>query len=145
MLGLSTLTSMLAAPTAGHWSDRRGDRWGVAAAGLLAGTAGLAALAAGLPALVAAGVILTAIAGGSNQSLATVIVGDLAEPARRSRALGWMHTVGDLTSAIAPPLAYAVIPWLGLPGLYLACAVLLVALAVWVVRLARGWRAAQAA
>ena len=66
-----------------------------------------------------------------------MIVGDLAEPARRSQALGWMHTFGDLTSAIAPPLAYALIPWLGLPGLYLACGALLVLLALWVLRLAR--------
>jgi putative MFS transporter len=138
MLGLSTLTSMWAAPLAGHWSDRLGSRWRVAAAGLLAGVVGLGFLAAGLPpAAILLGVVLTAIAGSSNQSIATVLVGDLAEPARRSRSLGWMHTFGDLTSAIAPPLAYALIPWLGLPGLYLACAVLLAGLAIWVVRLAQ--------
>jgi MFS family permease len=137
MLGLSTLTSMLAAPVAGHWSDRLGNRWGVAAAGLLAGAIGLGILAAGLPAVIAVGVILAAIAGSSNQSLATTIVGDLAERSRRSRSLGWMHTFGDLTSAIAPPLAYALIPWIGLSGLYLACAVLLAGLAAWVARLAK--------
>jgi MFS family permease len=143
MLGLSTLTSMLAAPIAGHWSDRLGSRWGVAAGGLAAGAVGLGILAAGLPAIIAVGVILTAIAGSSNQSLATAIVGDLADPARRSRSLGWMHTFGDLTSAIAPPLAYALLPWLGLPGLYLFCAVLLVGLAAWVLRGGRARDATQ--
>jgi MFS family permease len=140
LLGLSTLTSMFAAPVAGHWSDRLGSRWWVAAAGLLAGVVGLALLAAGLPAAILAGVALTAIAGSSNQSLATALVGDLAEQARRGRSLGWMHTFGDLTSAVAPPLAYALLPWLGLPGLYLACAVLLGAMAAWAARLARRGR-----
>ena len=147
MLGLSTLTSMWAAPLSGHWSDRIGSRWWTAAAGLLAGVVGLGLLAVGLPAAILVGVVLTAIAGSSNQSMATALIGDLAERARRSRSLGVMHTFGDLTSAIAPPLAYALIPWLGLPGLYLACGALLIGLVIWVARLAqaRGLTVASAA
>ncbi len=37
-----------------------------------------------------------------------------------------MHTAGDLGSAIGPPIAYALLPLVGLPGLYLFCAGLFV-------------------
>jgi hypothetical protein len=48
-----------------------------------------------------------------------------------------MHTLGDFSSALAPTLAYALLPWLGLPGLYLACALLCLLMAIWSFRLAR--------
>ncbi|RMF36343.1 MAG: MFS transporter, partial [Chloroflexi bacterium] len=35
-----------------------------------------------------------------------------------------LHTVGDLTSALGPPLAYGLLPVLGVPALYLLCAFL---------------------
>ena len=136
-LGMSTFISMWIAPLAGHWSDRLGSRWWVAAGGLLAGAFGLGLLAARLPAAIFPGIVLSAVTSGSNQSLATAVVGDRAETARRGLSLGWMHTVGDLSSAIAPPLAYGLIPWIGLPGIYLACAALLAGMVAWAARLAR--------
>jgi hypothetical protein len=48
-----------------------------------------------------------------------------------------MHTFGDLSSAIAPPLAYWILPWIGLPGIYLACAGLLAGMWMWAVQLAQ--------
>jgi MFS family permease len=137
LLGLSTLISMFAAPLAGHWSDRIQNRWRVAAGGLIPGVLGLGLLAVGHPAVILLGVPLSAIAAGSNQSLATALLGDFTAGARRGRALGWMHTFGDLSSAIAPPLAYWILPWIGLPGIYLACAGLLAGMWLWAVQLAQ--------
>jgi hypothetical protein len=88
------------------------------------------------------GVVLVAIAGGSNQSLATAVLGDVTAGHRRGQAMGWMHTFGDLSSAAAPLLVYAALPWLGLRGIFLASAVLLLVILAWAWRLARQYRPA---
>ena len=137
LLGASTLTSMITAPIVGHWSDQIGNRWRVAAAGLLPGIIGAACLAIGNPILILIGVPLSAIAGGSNQSLATAVLGDHIGDAHRGRALGWMHTFGDLSSAIAPPLAYGLLAWIDIPGIYAICVILLSAMLIWTLALAR--------
>jgi MFS family permease len=79
-------------------------------------------MALGLPAAILAGVPLTAISSGSNQSVSTALVGDLGESGRQSRRLGVLFTVGDLASAVGPLLAYALIPQLGTASLYLLAA-----------------------
>lgn len=142
LLGVNTLISMFAAPLAGHWSDRLRSRWKVAVWGLLPGALGLALLATVHPWAIIPGVLLVAIAGGSNQSLATAVLGDVTAGHRRGRAMGWMHTFGDLCSAAAPLLVYAMLPWLGLTGIYLVCAGLLLALILWAWQLAVVYRAA---
>lgn len=137
LLGISTFIAMVSAPVAGHWSDRIQNRWRVVAGGLLPGALGLVLLALGAPLVIILGVVLSAIASGSNQSLATAMLGDLIASERRGRALGWMHTCGDLSSAIAPPLAYALLAWIGLAGIYLGCAMILVGMLLWSLRLAQ--------
>jgi MFS family permease len=137
LLGANTLISMLAAPVAGHWSDRAGGRAWVAGGGLAGGALGLGLLALGHPAALAPGVALCALAGSTAQSLATALLGDHTPAAQRGRALGWMHSFGDLSSAVAPPLAYALMPAVGLSGLYLACAVAIAGLAAATLQLAR--------
>jgi MFS family permease len=141
LLGLSTLTSMFAAPMAGHWSDRIGNRWRVVSRMLLPGLLGTALLAVGQPMLIVFGVVLSALAAGSSQSLATTLLGDLARRERLGRTLGSMHTFGDLCSALAPPLAYAVLPFIGLTGVYAACVLLLAAVLVLSLRMAQRTRA----
>jgi MFS family permease len=136
LLGLSTLVSGLTAPLAGHWSDRASSRWLVAAGLLLPGVIGALLLALGLPPLVLLAVPLSAVSAGSSQGLAATLLGDFAAPAQRGRAFGFMHTLGDFSSALAPTLAYAFLPWLGLPGLYLICALLCLFMAAWSFRLA---------
>jgi MFS family permease len=121
-LGLSTLIAATSAPVMGGLSDRVGDRWRVAAVGLVPGVAGFGLLAVGLPLTTLFGVPLTAITGGSNQGLSTALVGDLGNIGRQSRRLGVLFTVGDLASAVGPPLAYALIPLIGVENLYLIVA-----------------------
>jgi MFS family permease len=117
-----TLLSIAAAPLAGTASDRLGSRWGVAGWGLAIGVVSMALVAWGKPLAILAGVSLGAIAGGSVQALVTALTGDLVSHAQRGRAIGLLHTVGDLGSAVGPPIAYALMPLIALRGVYLLCA-----------------------
>ncbi len=117
-----TLLSTVAAPLAGTMSDRLGSRWKVAAWGLAIGIISMALVAWGTPAAILTGMSLGAVAGGSVQVLVTALTGDLVSQAQRGRAIGLLHTAGDLGSAIGPPAAYVLIPWIGLRGVYLLCA-----------------------
>jgi MFS family permease len=127
-LGAHGLISMVAAPVMGSLSDRLGNRWRVAAGGLLPGVAGFGLLAFGsLPALLF-GLPLVAVCGGSNQGLSTALVGDLSGDRQRGRWLGVLFTIGDLASAVGPLLAYGLIPHLGVPGVYVFSAVVIICL-----------------
>ncbi len=117
-----TLLSVVAAPLAGAASDRLGSRWGMAAWGLAIGVVSMALVAWGEPVAILAGVSLGAVAGGSVQALVTALTGDLVSQAQRGRAIGLLHTAGDLGSDIGPLAAYALMPWIGLGGVYLLCA-----------------------
>jgi MFS family permease len=117
-----TLLSMVAAPLAGTASDWLGSRWGVAAWGFAIGIVSMALVAWGAPLAILAGVSLGAVAGGSVQALVTALTGDVVSQAQRGRAIGLLHTAGDLGSAIGPPAAYALMPWIELRGVYLLCA-----------------------
>lgn len=117
-----TLLSMGAAPLAGVASDWLRNRWRVAGLASAIGAASMALLAIGglWPALV--GLLLGAAASGGVQAIATIATGDMAVKAQRGRAIGVLHTAGDLGSALGPPAAYALLPTIGLPGVYLLCA-----------------------
>jgi MFS family permease len=117
-LGLSTLTAMASAPVIGGLSDRAGNRWRVAAGGLVPGVLGFSLLVASQPWTIVLGVPLTAVTSGSNQSLSTALIGDLGNMGRQSRRLGVLFTAGDLASAVGPLLAYALIPWVGVRNVY---------------------------
>jgi MFS family permease len=117
-----TLLSTVAAPLAGVASDRLGSRWRVTTWGLAVGIISMGLVAWGAPTAILAGISLGAVAGGSVQALATALTGDLVSQAQRGRAIGLLHTAGDLGSAIGPPAAYALMPWIGLQGVYLLCA-----------------------
>jgi MFS family permease len=117
-----TLLSTVAAPLAGAASDWLGSRWKVAAWGLAIGITSMALVAWGAPIAILTGISLGAVSGGSVQALVTALTGDLVSQAQRGRAIGLLHTAGDLGSAIGPPAAYALMPWIGLRGVYLLCA-----------------------
>ena len=117
-----TLLSMGTAPLAGVLSDWLQNRWRVAGGAAAMGIASMLFLAIGgvWPSLV--GLLLGAAAGGGVQAIATTLTGDMAATARRGRAIGVLHTAGDLGSALGPPVAYALLPAIDLPGVYLLCA-----------------------
>ncbi len=117
-LGLSTLIAMASAPVIGGLSDRAGNRWRVAAGGLVPGVVGFSLLVASQPWTIVLGVPLAAVTSGSNQSLSTALIGDLGNTGRQGRRLGVLFTAGDLASAVGPLLAYALIPWVGVRNVY---------------------------
>jgi len=125
-LGLSTLIAMFAVPLVGSISDRVGNRWRIASGGLVPGVVGFGLIALGLPLSILLGIPLVAATSGSNQGLSIALSGDLGNGQTQSRRLGVLFTFGDFASAIGPPLAYALIPVVGLETLYLASAGLFV-------------------
>jgi len=127
LLAGRTLFSMAAAPLAGLVSDRLASRWTVAAGGLVVGAASMGLMAWDAPGAILTGIALGSISSGSLQALISALTGDLVAPAQRGRAIGLVHTAGDLGSALGPLAAYALLPWVGLTGAYLLCALLFAA------------------
>lgn len=135
-IGVATLTgvlsasraglSMLAAPLAGAFSDRLGERWRIVVGALALGAVSLALLTLNAWAAILAGIAGVALVRGSSEAMVTALTGDLAREEQRGRAIGLVHTASDLGSAIAPPIAYLLLPWIGLKGVYLGCAALFV-------------------
>jgi MFS family permease len=121
-LGLTTLISTISAPVMGAASDRMASRWRIVSAGLLLGVIGYLVLSTGTYISIPIGLVLVAIASGSNMNLSTTLIGDLSNPDQHSRRLGALFTLGDLASAIGPPVAFAWIASLGLQSLYLLSA-----------------------
>ncbi len=124
MLSINALVSMFSAPLFGALSDRLGNRWRAAAAGLLPGAAGFSMLAFAAPLVALLGVPLAAVTSGSSQGLSTTLVEEAGDAHFRSRRLGILFTVGDLASAIGPLLAFALIPFAGIQSLYSLAALL---------------------
>jgi MFS family permease len=124
ILGVSTLTGMLSAartavsmasaPAAGLISDALKDRWSALAASLGFGCVGLSLLALDSPLPLILGLLLCAVPAGGVAVLTRILVGELSHRSIQGRAMGIVQTVGDLGSAIGPPLAFLVLPAAGL-------------------------------
>jgi MFS family permease len=124
LIGLRTILSMFAAPLAGSLSDKSGNRWGVTMTGLIFGSIGMLLLIRPDPVFILVGIGFSAIAGGSIQALVTTRTGDLVDQEQRGKAIGLLHTSGDLGSALGPITAYFLLRWINLSGVYVLCAIL---------------------
>lgn len=124
LIGLRTILSMFAAPLAGSLSDKSGNRWGVTMAGLIFGSIGMFLLIRPDPVFILVGIGFSAIAGGSIQALVTTRTGDLVDQEQRGKAIGLLHTSGDLGSALGPITAYFLLRWINLSVVYIICAIL---------------------
>lgn len=119
------LTSIVGAPLAGRASDRMGRRWPVIAIGLGAGAIGAWLMGGSIIWLALVGALLAAITAGSVQALAPAIIGDRVHEARQSRGLSVVLSLGDIASALGPPLALGLLTTLGISGVYRLSAVVL--------------------
>jgi MFS transporter, DHA1 family, multidrug resistance protein len=121
-LGSMTILSMLFVWVTGRLSDRSTNRWQMVTAGLLPGVVGFGLLLWGAltaaPWAVLIGLPLTAVTSGSNQGLATALIGDLVGEGEHGRFLGILFTIGDLGSAIGPLLAFWLLTWISVGWLY---------------------------
>jgi len=136
-------SGLLAAAAAGWLSDRSSRRWGLILMACVAGVLALVLIAVGGPGIVIAAVLLGASATSVMQTQVMTLIGDRAG-ARRGRLLGITNTIGDLGSALAPLLAYMLLPGIGLSGLFWLAAALLVCALPLIARASQTeWRPAQ--
>ncbi|MFQ5944297.1 MAG: MFS transporter [Anaerolineales bacterium] len=119
------LTSIVGAPLAGRASDRLGRRWPVMVVGLAIGAVGTWLMGESVIWLAVFGALLAAVTSGSVQALAPAIIGDRVEEARQSRALSVVFSLGDVASAVGPPLALGFLETIGISGVYRMSAVVL--------------------
>jgi MFS family permease len=124
LAGFRTILSMFSAPLSGIISDKNGSRWGVVISALVLGAIGMLLLISNHTIIIMFGISLSAIASGSLQSLMTARTGDIVVHAHQGKAIGTLQTAGDLGSALGPVIAYALLAWITLSGLYVICAIL---------------------
>jgi MFS family permease len=120
------LAGLIAAPAAGWLSDRSGRRWSLITLACLAAIAALVLIAFGDAVLAALATTLSAAATSIMQTQVMTLIGDYAGPNRQGRLLGVTNTVGDLGSAAGPLLAYALLPQIGLEGIFVLMAAVMV-------------------
>lgn len=119
-----SLVSLVGSPLAGLLSDRAGRRWPLLS-GALALSAGGAWLMGGGIGAAMGGAFLAWIAAGAAHGLVPAIVGDRVDASQRGRAMSVIYTLGDLGSALGPPLALGLAASLPIGVIYRACAGLL--------------------
>ena len=88
-------------------------------------TGSLRVFASRTPWVVLWGVGLGALSDGGLRGLITAQGGDLARREQRGQVMGMLSISGDVGNTLGPVVAYALLPWLGLTGVYLVCAALL--------------------
>jgi MFS family permease len=113
---------MSTAPLAGNVSDKIGSRWKVISWAFIVGIIAMLLLVTGNPVFIILGILGSAVIASAVQSLVITLTGDLVGANQRGKAIGLLHTVGDLGSAVGPPCAYALLFIIGLKGIYLLCA-----------------------
>jgi MFS family permease len=122
LMALRTIISMFASVMTGNASDLIGSRWRLANLVLLLGAAGTALLIWNIPLALILAIVLNSIAAGGLQTISSTLPGDLVAPQEQGVAIGLLHTSGDFGSALGPLVAYALLPIIGLPWIYLLCA-----------------------
>ncbi len=125
--GFRLILSMAASPMIGIISDRAGNRWMSILVMLFFSAVSMFFIGKELPLFIIIGILLASIASGSLQTLTSAAVGDAVVPAHRGKAVSLLYTSGDLGSALGPVAAYAVLPWIGLSGVFMFCAILFIA------------------
>ena len=123
-VAVRVLVSMLGAPAAGYISDRIGRRWIVMAVVMFAGMLGLWMMGVVLVGAAILGALLATSSAEGIQGLVPAIIGDQVGFHRQSRVIGAVYTIGDLGSAIGPPMALFLIPLIGIESLFRICALL---------------------
>ena len=131
VLGVATLTgllsgfrmivSMTASPLVGILSDRVGNRWMTILVMLLLCGVSMVLIVEESWLLFFMGIILASMTTGGLQTLTTAVVGDEVSSAQRGKAISILYTSGDLGSALGPIVAYALLPTIGLRGVYWIC------------------------
>ncbi len=123
-VAVRTLAGIISAPFSGRLSDRLSRRWLVIAILLAVGSFGIWLMSSLALITAVLGASLASIPGGGIQALAPVIAGDKVRPEVKGRVISVIFTIGDIGSAMGPPLALWIVGVAGLTGLYRGCSVL---------------------
>jgi MFS family permease len=120
---IRALSSIVGAPLIGFLSDRFKRRWGALVIVFILGIGGMILI--NLPWIVPAvtGALLVAITSGGTQAIVPSIIGDQIDRSEKSRAIGIVLSIGDLGSALGPPLALSLFPIIGLRNLYVIASI----------------------
>jgi MFS family permease len=119
-----TFAGIISAPYSGRLSDRLKRRWLVMAILLAIGSIGIWLMGSAGFVTAIAGALLASIPGGGIQALAPVIAGDVLRPEVEGRVISVIFTIGDIGSALGPPLALWIVGIASLSELYKGCALL---------------------
>ncbi len=136
-VAIRTLLSVFGAPIAGRISDSIGHRWTVMSGAFVLGALGIWLMAGTVFPLALTGAVLASMATGAIQALAPALAGDRISSEHRSRGMALMFTLGDIGSALGPPLALGLLRWASLSVVYRGTALIMAASAAYA--LAR-WR-----
>jgi MFS family permease len=134
LVALRAFVSLVGARQAGGFSDRLGRRWLAVAVAMLMGAAGTWLAGSPATAMAMVGALLAPVTAGGIQAIVPAIVGDRVHHAQRGRMLSVAYTLGDLGSAVGPPLALALVAVLPISTIYHLSSLLLaltVAFALW--------------
>lgn len=123
-VAVRTLTGIISAPAAGTLSDRLNRRWLIIAMLLAIGSFGLWLMSSVAMITAFLGALLASLPGGGVQTLAPATAGDIVRPEVEGRVISVIYTIGDVGSALGPPLALWVVGVVGLTSLYKGCSVL---------------------
>jgi MFS family permease len=123
-VAVRTLTGMISAPTAGTLSDRLNRRWLIIAMLLAIGSFGFWLMSSVAMFTALSGALLASLPGGGVQTLAPATAGDIVRPEVEGRVISVIYTIGDIGSALGPPLALWAVGVAGLTSLYRGCSVL---------------------
>jgi MFS family permease len=123
IVAVRTITGMISAPFSGNLSDRLNRRWLVIGILLAFGSFGLWLMSSFALITAVIGALLASIPGGGIQALAPAIAGDQVRPEVEGRVISVVYTIGDIGSALGPPLALWIIGVVGLTSLYLGCSI----------------------
>lgn len=134
---IRSLSSIVGAPLIGFLSDQFKRRWGILVIVFILGICGMVLI--NLPWIIPAitGALLVAITSGGTQAIVPSIIGDQIDSNEKSRAIGIVLTIGDLGSALGPPLALGLIPIIGLHNLYVMTSIVFFIILIEAILLAR--------
>lgn len=134
-VALRTIAGMISAPISGKLSDRLNRRWFVIAILLALGSVGLWLMSTDAMIIALLGALLASVPGGGIQALAPVIAGDTIQPEVEGRVISLMYTIGDIGSALGPPLTLWMVSLMSLTSVYIGCSVLFALTALITLRL----------
>jgi len=121
LVSVRTFSSLLGAPVIGIISDRVKNRWLIIMLMSVLCMLGLFMMGGNSFGVAATGMLIAAAAAGGISAIIPALIGDRDTGGMHSRSLGVVYTIGDVGSAIGPPLVLALLLRLPLPMIYQLC------------------------